>query len=422
MFSNRDVDLSMPQYLILGIDQHVTVDDDNVHLDDFVLKSLEKYHLWIQVIDEKGTVILEKNTTADIPKKYEAFDLVDVCLKSNQIPGYTVWGKALDTRNDTTYGVLLGCSSEFVSKMSYTNVGNGKDEIVKIIFALVLSFLVVVLVVSFIFMKKISTPITDIVTGIEDVSKGTYKKNATRKGLFYDVFKKLDVLDSRLRENKRNRNEWIANVSHDIKTPLSTIRGYAEILSNSEYTFQRDEIANYGMEMLKAEEVIEGLVADLRLSEQLGEGKVVLRCKDVDLSCLLKECMEDISSMISATSQMQFEEEASVVVHCDRNLLKRALMNIMQNAFIHNEEPICLVIKILPMERGAKIVMQDNGCGMSKEDVAHIFERYYRGTNSETTKGTGLGMAIAKEIVSIHGGVIDVESKVGKGTKFVITI
>ncbi len=422
LFSNRDVDLSMPQYLILGIDQHITVENEKVHLDKFVLDSLEKYDLWLQVMDEEGKVILEKNTTADIPKRYEPFDLVDVCLKSDQMAGYTVWGQALSTDTETNYGVLLGCDSEFVSKISYTNVGNGKDEIVKGIFVLVGAFVLVVLVASYIFMKKISTPMTDIINGIEHVSKGTYQKQYSHKGIFHDVFKKLDVLDSRLKENKRNRNEWIANVSHDIKTPLSTIRGYAEILSNAEYVFQRDEIASYGMEMLKAEDVIEGLVADLRLSEQLGEGKVVLKCEETNLSCLFKECMDDISSMIPTATEMRYEEEASVVVDCDRHLLKRALMNIMQNAFIHNEKPICLFIKVSPMEEGAQIVLQDNGCGMSKEDAAHIFERYYRGTNSSSTKGTGLGMAIAKEIITIHGGNIEVESKVEKGTKFVITI
>ncbi len=420
LFQKQEVDSGLPQYLILSVEEHIVWENDEAVLDDFLVDSMKKHNMWLQILNKEGNVVFEKNTDAEIPKQYEAFELVNVCMKSNRIHGYTVFGMPLS--NPEGYGVLLGCDSNLVSKHSFIYKEKGKNDFVKSFILLLLSLLLVVVAASIIFMKKISVPVTDIIAGIEEVSVGSYRRKHSSTGIFQDVFHKLDSLDGRLRENKRSRNEWIANISHDIKTPLATIRGYAEILSNSDYQLERDEIYTYGREIQKAEETVESLVADLRLTEQLSEGKVKLQRQETDLGKILEECKEEMLSMSNAPLQIEIDIRENVVVFCDRKLVKRAFHNLIQNTFVHNEEGVVLCIALESMEDGNYIMFRDNGKGMKQEEVSRIFERYFRGTNSANTTGTGLGMAIVKEVIDIHKWKIKAESREGQGTTFTIWI
>lgn len=418
VFSNNEVDENLPQYRILTADSYITISDEEVNVSQEFLESLSKYDLWMQVLDEDGNAIYEENVPLGVPQKYTAIQLVDACLKSDKIPGMTVYASDIETAPG--YCVLIGCDSHVVNKLSYSFVGNGRDEISKVLIIFVLVLISVVILYSFLFMKRITEPVGNIMEAIGKIDDEQFDMPAYRGQIFAQVFGELSKLRKKLGRTKRQRLEWTANISHDLKTPLSTIKGYAEVLSDDGYDFTSDEVRQYMGETLKAEKSIEELIEELNLSSKLSEGKYPLRLERLDLSELITECIGKMDMGIVGASTISFDSHESVCMEADRRLLERCFLNIMYNAFVHNREGIALNITL---QKGEHIILTftDNGTGIPKEEAGHIFERYYRGTNSQRTKGSGLGLAISREVVLVHKGDIRVETELNKGTSFIIT-
>lgn len=418
VFSNNEVDENLPQYRILAADSYITISDEEVNVSQEFLESLSKYDLWMQVLDEDGNAIYQENVPLGVPQKYTAIQLVDACLKSDKIPGMTVYASDIETAPG--YCVLIGCDSHVVNKLSYSFVGNGRDEISKVLIIFVLVLISVVILYSFLFMKRITEPIGNIMGAIGKIDDEQFDMPVYHGQIFSEVFCELGKLREKLKQTKRQRMEWTANISHDIKTPLSTIKGYAEVLADDEYDFTGEEVKQYMSETLKAEESIEELVEELNLSSKLSEGKYLLKKEKVDLTELINECIAKVDSNMMGDSTILLNSDEDVILEGDRKLLKRCFLNVMYNAFVHNKAGITLNIRI---KKSGHIVLTftDDGIGMPQEEASRIFERYYRGTNSQKTKGSGLGLAIAREVVVVHGGSISVETELNKGTSFIIS-
>lgn len=418
VFSNNEVDENLPQYRILTADSYITISDEEVNVSQEFLESLSKYDLWMQVLDEDGNAIYQENVPLGVPQKYTAIQLIDACLKSDKIPGMTVF--AADIETNPGYCILIGCDSHVVNKLSYSFVGNGRDEMTKVLIIFLIVLVSVVIFYSFLFMKRITEPIGNIMGAIGKIDDEQFDMPVYHGQIFSEVFCELGKLREKLKQTKRQRLEWTANISHDIKTPLSTIKGYAEVLADDEYDFTGEEVKQYMRETLKAEESIEELVEELNLSSKLSEGKYLLKKEKVDLTELINECIAKVDSNMMGDSTILLNSDEDVILEGDRKLLKRCFLNIMYNAFVHNKAGITLNIRI---QKSGHIVLTftDDGIGMSQEEASRIFERYYRGTNSQKTKGSGLGLAIAREVVVVHGGSISVETELNKGTSFIIS-
>jgi len=250
------------------------------------------------------------------------------------------------------------------------------------------------------------------------------------KGPFQDVYDSLNDMNKELlagdEERVRNevmREEWITNVTHDLKTPLSPIKGYAELLADPAYNIQEAGRIEYGRIILRNTEYAEKLVNDLKMTYQLKNNMLTPDMKSISLSRFLKEIIIEILNHPEyGRRNITFTEAGSdEIIYCfDETLLKRALNNLIYNALIHNPADTEIYVKL---QSGDQIIItiEDNGSGMSAGEVDRLFERYYRGTNTEAiTEGTGLGMAIAKQIIEMHGGSIHVESEPDAGTRIIL--
>jgi signal transduction histidine kinase len=132
----------------------------------------------------------------------------------------------------------------------------------------------------------------------------------------------------------------------------------------------------------------------------------------------VKDCVIDIFNDPKYSERdIEFKEsKPSIIVNIDKTLIRRVINNLIYNALVHNSEKTSISVSVFKKEK-VHILISDNGEGISEAELKYIFERYYRGTNTgEAHKGSGLGMAIAKEIVSAHYGEINISSEVGKGT------
>lgn len=280
------------------------------------------------------------------------------------------------------------------------------------------------------FSKKVTEPMKEVIKGVENLEDGKYDILYEEDGIYKDVKIKLNNLANKLKQNEAERkkievmrNEWISNITHDIKTPLSSIKGYAELLE-SYSDFTEDEIKQYGSVINQKSEYIKELVDDLNLTVYLKDDKRILNMQKANLVTEIKSSIISIlNDSIYSEREITFESNKDIIEGTfDIKLLKRLIDNTIYNALIHNDENVKIDVEVLQIEK-TYIIIKDNGKGISEADLENIFNKYYRGTNTSSVhKGSGLGMAIVYNIVKAHGWHINIESKLGEGTRIEIVI
>nr|WP_239551022.1 HAMP domain-containing sensor histidine kinase [Paenibacillus elgii] len=219
------------------------------------------------------------------------------------------------------------------------------------------------------------------------------------------------------------REEWIAGLSHDLKTPLSSIKGYGEVLAETSYDLSPDERTGYAATIVRNAVYMEALLDDLRLTSQLKHNLLPMDKRESDVVRLLQETVilllnspegEDRTISFDANPQ-------TILLSFDAKLLQRAFLNLLFNALVHNPAGTQVQVAVSGDESGVRVVIADNGVGISKEDMAKLFDRYYRGTNTAAShQGSGLGLAIARQIIEAHDGKVEVESRLGHGTTIIV--
>ncbi len=220
------------------------------------------------------------------------------------------------------------------------------------------------------------------------------------------------------------RKEFIADVSHELKTPLTSILGYAETLANSEYDAEMQEkflkvITSEAVRMTK-------LVNDLLTLSKYDDASTKWEKIEFNLGELVKACQENLQIEIDRKKQKVecFVTSNVPTVYADKDGIERVILNILSNSIKYTEEGGTIKIYVGFVYNDAYIKIIDNGMGIPEKDLERIFERFYRVDKARTRKmgGTGLGLSIAKEILDKNDGRIDIKSQVGKGTEVVITI
>ncbi len=220
------------------------------------------------------------------------------------------------------------------------------------------------------------------------------------------------------------RKEFVADVSHELKTPITSIMGYADTLLEDEYERETQErflkvIATEARRMAK-------LVTDLLTLSRLDNNKMPVNKEQFDLGDLVKKCQEKLQMEINKKEhQVECFVTANVPpVYADKYGIERVVLNILSNSIKYTKEKGNIKIYVGFVYNDAYIKIIDNGLGIPEEDLSRIFERFYRVDKARTREmgGTGLGLSIAKEILDRNNGSIDIKSEVGKGTEVVIRI
>jgi len=220
--------------------------------------------------------------------------------------------------------------------------------------------------------------------------------------------------------------EFVANVSHELKTPLSSVRLYAETLISG--AVDNEEMRREFLEMIVSEaDRMDGLIKDLLYLARVEHTGSYTEMEKDDLSLLVRQAIKKLGMTAgnkSLSVNQMFANDLCVNVEMDRGHIEQVLFNILGNAIKYTEEKGRIDIDIISGQNCVQIVISDNGVGISEEDLSRVFERFWRGDKARTGKtgGTGLGLAISKQIVDAHGGNIGIESKLGRGTTVTINL
>ncbi len=387
---------------------------------------LDDYGLWVQITDDTGAEVYSHNKPDFYPKEYTASELYSFS-KNDFKNGYTCFLNTCKIEGET-YNYIVGFPFE-VGKFELFYNGKAISRFGNLVRRGLLAALAIGTIFIVVYVLRFSGQLVKIEKGIMDIHARKYSV-LKENGPFGNVYKALNELNENIgksdeiqRSTDEKRNEWIANITHDLKTPLSPVKGFAEILCAPE-KLKEKEIAGYGRTILKNIDYAEHLINDLKLTYQLDFKELPTDFERVCITRYVKEIVIELINNPSFSGRnLEFEEDGSEsFVEADKILLKRAIENLVINALIHNPEDtkVCVGVESASDDT-VKIIVKDNGRGMSEKEVSRLFDRYYRGGNtSQKTGGTGLGMAIARQIIEQSGGRVEVMSKVAEGT--IITV
>lgn len=415
-----------PKVLTENFGEQIIFVDDKPQVKQMGMELLQNNHIGVQIIDNTGNEVYAFQKPENTSTSYSITHLLRLYQTGhfNTEKNISLIGEV--SHQGRAYAYILHFPMEITKVTMYLNgerFTGGKTVILSTVFILLLVMLVAGMAYGFWTARMIGR----LTSAIRDISKRSYLP-FRNGGAFRDLYESLNILDAQIRasdslreETERMRREWIANITHDLKTPLSPIKGYAEILQENK---SGEQCGQYAKIILKNANYMEGLINDLKLTWQLEHGTLPVNLQKQNLIRFLRElAIEILNNPEYENRRIHFESiDETILLSFDTKLLKRAVQNLIINAFVHGDKDTEVTLRIVPTENDISITISDNGRGMTEKEAQRLFERYYRGTSTESkSEGTGLGLAIVKNIVELHGGNISLSSIPHIGTTFRIS-
>ncbi len=294
--------------------------------------------------------------------------------------------------------------------------------------------------------NKFGKPLLHAMRWLKNIAGGKYEEPISKKEkpvrfrrsgkekwsfrLFRDVTSSLEHLSITLKKNdamrqvlQQTREEWITGLTHDLKTPLSSIYGYALLLESNQYNWTDRDIQQFGSVMKEKSQYMTTLIDDLSLTYQLKNNSLPAQHVNVEINQFVqKVLLQFINNPTLQNQNIEFVPSSNKIQYfIEEKWFQRIIENLLVNAVKHNNETTTVIVKLSQNANSFTLSISDDGKGMDEKTKELLFERYYRGTNTEESNiGTGLGLAITKQLVHAHNGTISVDSALGKGTTIIL--
>lgn len=276
--------------------------------------------------------------------------------------------------------------------------------------------------------RKISVdrPVKIITDATEKFMKGDFSvrispmQGAGSEG-FNQIIIAINSMAQELSGIETLRTDFVSNVSHEMKTPLSVMQNYGTLLQEAELS--QEKRIEYAKGVTDASRRMADMMTNILKLNRLENQQIFPKMEVFDLGEQLCECLLQYESVWEkANIEIETDIADDVKVKADAELLSLVWNNLFSNAFKFTEAGGTVSVSLAATSHHAIVKVRDTGCGMTPEIGAHIFEKFYQGDTSHSTQGNGLGLALVKRVVDIMQGEINVESTVGKGTTFTVKI
>lgn len=271
----------------------------------------------------------------------------------------------------------------------------------------------------------IEAPLTRIMEGLQQISQGKYGYQieppyTVRVNEFDDIIDSINELSKELANTETLKTDFVANVTHEIKTPLAIILNHASLLQNTDLT--EEERRKYLETLVNASGRLNGLVVNMLKLNKLEKQNIYPEIERYNVG----EQVRNVFLAYEGTwSEKDLEIDIDVddvEIECDEGLLEIVWSNLISNAIKFNPQGGLLKLTLKEKDRQIVANVQDGGCGIDAETGKHIFDKFYQGDTSHAKEGNGLGLAMVKRVIDIVDGEIRVNSKVGEGTTFTVVI
>ncbi len=309
-----------------------------------------------------------------------------------------------------------------------------KKLILFVVICFIISFLVTNLASSIALSRSILTPLKRLQDAAGEISRGSLSHEVIEEGdsEIKDLCRSFEQMRLKLKESvymqmkyDDNRKMLVSSISHDLKTPITSIKGYVEGIIDG-VASTPDKVEKYLKTIYSKAVHVDSMIDDLLLYSKLDLNQIPFNFERTDIVRYFVDCTTEMEpelekQNIKVTLHNELKESRNVMM--DRDRIRRVIINILDNARKYMDKPQG-EISVLLRETASTVIIElkDNGSGISKEDLPHIFDRFYRADAARSKRsGSGLGLAIAKQIVEGHGGKIWVRSLENEGTAVMIS-
>lgn len=357
---------------------------------------------------------------------------------------YGVHSLKTGAQADKIQGLRLAASDEWVS---YSTVGvvYASDVIGAVIMVssvrqmmqglrllqdnMVLIFAVVAaaaILVGMFFSRVITKPIVRLTGVIRQMSKGDFAARVPERGSgeLRHLASAFNLMSDKLATLDQSRNQFISNASHELKTPLATMKILIESLvyqPDMEQELRTEFLTDVNAEIDR----LSSIVSDLLTLVQADSHSMKLHREKISLAAIVKETAHRLAPLAEQKKQgVTLSLQDSGDMYADASKLQQVVYNLLENACKYTQNGGAIKVTLTRNNRDAILAVADNGPGIPKESLSHVFDRFYRvdKARSRESGGTGLGLSIAQQIVTLHGGIIRVESDEGRGTSFIVEL
>ncbi len=273
----------------------------------------------------------------------------------------------------------------------------------------------------------VERPVRKIIAAAEQIAKGNYEVRVPRLRLSNQANGMNEVADcfnkmaEELSGTETMQSDFIANVSHELKTPLSVIQNYGTLLQDSDIS--EEERVKYAKAVTEASRRLADLVTNILKLNKLENQMIYPSVTTYELNEQLCECLLRFENVWEEKCiEIETELDESVFVDADAELLSLVWNNLISNALKFTDNGGRVSVSLTSNDEFAVVRISDTGCGIAPEVGKHIFDKFYQGDTSHATQGNGLGLALVRRVVDIIGGEIGVESILGEGSTFTVKI
>ncbi len=328
--------------------------------------------------------------------------------------------------------VITCCTMLFVSTLSNTlNItldDKALNSAAKLTFMNVVILSFVFYVIDMIRRKlTVERPVKRITEAAEKIMQGDFSVRVSTQGKldmeenFNQIIECFNKMAEELGSVETLRTDFIANVSHEMKTPLAVMQNYGTLLQAPKLS--EEKRIEYAKGVTDGSRRLADMMTNILKLNRLENQQIFPQIMEFDLGEQLCECLLQYESVWEkAEIEIDTDIAENVKVKADAELLSLVWNNLFSNAFKFTEAGGTVMVSLYATEHHAIVKVKDTGCGMTPEVGTHIFEKFYQGDTSHSVQGNGLGLALVKRVVDIMQGEIRVESTIGKGTTFTVKI
>ena len=405
----------------------------NQNQSEFISRSINavenfslKEQVELQVFDQNGDFIL--SSTGFTPELDERPDY-DAALHVKNGQPIGVASYHLSTgENVMAYTYILTNAEEMTGAVRLVVSLSAADQqifiIVSVLLVIGIAVILFVIMSGSYFINSIVIPVKEIGVTARKIALGDFDARIEKKynDEIGDLCDTINYMAGELGTTEKMKNDFISSVSHELRTPLTAIKGWGETLMDLDPVRDKDMMEK-GMQVIIGEsERLSGIVEELLDFSRLQSGRLTMKMERIDILAELGEAvfMFRERSKREQIELIYYEPELLPAVLGDHNRLKQVFVNILDNAFKYSDPGGRVRVEVEEGDGEIRVVISDTGCGISAEDLSKVKEKFYKATH--TRRGSGIGLAVADEIVRLHGGSLELRSMENSGTDVIITL
>lgn len=385
----------------------------------------DKEKMELQIIDASGHVLV--SSTGFTPVETAMPDYTEALTTADKTG---VWDGANSNGENVMAlsTVLTNSAGQNIGALRYVvSLAQVDRQILMTLLATVVIGLIVIMLVmlsNLVFINSIIRPITSITQTARQIALGDYDAavRKTHDDEIGDLCDTINYMAGEIADAERVKNEFISSVSHELRTPLTAIKGWSETLRAGALT--DTALTAQGLDVISGEaERLSGIVEELLDFSRMQSGHMTMKFERIDLLAELEEVVflfRDRAAREQVDLRYVEMEQGLPPVLGDRDRLRQVFINVLDNAIKYSSDHGIVRVEAANMGSHVQVVISDNGIGIGAEDLAKVKTKFYRA--NKTRPGSGIGLALADEIVSLHNGRLDIDSELGVGTTVTIVL